>query len=106
MTDGQQEQLEQFLAASVFTIVRALIRAGMEPGQAFRFAPVVVIEGGMGRAALREAGVPESTERRWRGEARKALDGLTPSEEVPAELLEDLKRVTQPGRRGGRPLRP
>lgn len=83
MADQQQGSLDTLIASAVYAFVRAAVTAGMEPTRAVNLAAFGIIEGTLGRDAIRSLGIPRPTVSRWRRE----LAALAESDSV--EKLDD-----------------
>jgi hypothetical protein len=79
------DALGNIAATPSLLTVRAFIRGGASPNQAYRLAAVAVVADELGWGAVVESGVPVKTVERWRAERRKygVADGVAlPDEDV------------------------
>lgn len=84
MNEHFEGALEAGAAASLLGTIEAIKSTGVPSQRALRLGAFVLLEGALGREVWKLVGIPSSTVRRWRAEAREAAaSGLIPDEMSP-----------------------
>lgn len=75
MTDKPaQDPMDVIIGTAVYSFAAALIRTGMSPTVAVQRTAFAIIEGTVGRDAMRSLGIPRPTLSRWRREVAAAAE--------------------------------
>ena len=91
MNEHQSDQVERLMGGALYAVVKSLTEIGLRPAAALRLASFVLIDGSMGRGALRSLGLPERTERAWRAELREVAELADElPDEFPVEFMNEL----------------
>lgn len=84
-----QGALEKNAAVALLGTIEAIKKTGVPSQRALRLGAFVLLEGALGRDVWKLVGIPPSTVRRWRVEAREAAaSGL-----IPNEMPEEFQRA-------------